>query len=379
MQTVPPRPSLGANMNRVFPISSIRFILATWVVISHFGLPVLTVQQQTGLLWVTRALVRSAFNGPAAVIVFFVISGFCIHFPNRNRLEVRSWKLYYARRYLRTLIPMTVALALAVPLKVPFGLFTDSVLWSLLCEEIYYLLYPGLLLLRDRMGWPSLMALAWVLSALVLLTDPRAVIYPAYGPGLNWVLGLPCWLLGCRLAERLDSFRSSPISVKQIWVWRAGTWMLSSLSLVMRFHTPIGYPWTLNLFAVFATLWLEREIRFYNVGRNPFFEKLGEASYSLYLTHFSSTAILHALHVSAVMAPSSIWFSSMLLCGSVATLFYWLVERPSHRFARRFTKQVTWLGVTSPPTSVQLSSDLDRRPVYTRIPVQLDRSVENTN
>jgi len=36
----------------------------------------------------------AAFNGPAAVIVFFVISGFCIHFPNRNGLVVRSWKLY---------------------------------------------------------------------------------------------------------------------------------------------------------------------------------------------------------------------------------------------------------------------------------------------
>src|SRR5258708_14984715 len=185
-----------------------------WVVISHFGLPILADHNQVGMLWVVRALVNSAFNGPAAVIVFFVISGFCIHFPNRNGLEVRSWKLYYARRYLRTLIPMAAALALAVPLKVPFGLFTDSVLWSLLCEEIYYFLYPALLHLRDRMGWRHLMALAWVLSVLVLLTNPRAVIYPAFGWRLNWVLGLPCWLLGCRLAERFEGFKSSPVSVK---------------------------------------------------------------------------------------------------------------------------------------------------------------------
>jgi peptidoglycan/LPS O-acetylase OafA/YrhL len=229
------------------------------------------------------------------------------------------------------------------------------------------------------MGWPALMALAWVLSFLVLLTDPRAAIYPAYGPGLNWVLGLPCWLLGSRLAERLDSFCSYPVSVIQIWMWRGVTWMLSSLSCILRFHTPIGYPWTLNLFAVFATLWLEREIRFYNAGRNPLFEKLGEASYSLYLTHFSSTAILHALPVAAAKAPGAKWFASMLLCGSVACLFYWLVERPSHRFARRFTKQATWLGVTSPFTSVQLSSDQNRGPVYVQIPVQLERGVEDTN
>ena len=137
------------------------------------------------ILGAFRALVNSAFNGPAAVIVFFVISGFCIHFPNRNGLVVQSWKLYYARRYFRTLIPMMAALGLALPLKVPFGLFTDSVLWSLLCEEIYYFLYPALLFLRDRIGWRYLMALSWGLSVITLLTDPRAVIYPSYGCGLE--------------------------------------------------------------------------------------------------------------------------------------------------------------------------------------------------
>ena len=350
-----------------------------WVVISHFGLPILTEHQQAGILWVIRALVNSAFNGPAAVIVFFVISGFCIHFPNRNGLEVRSWKLYYARRYLRTLIPMAAALALAVPLKVPFGLFTDSVLWSLLCEEIYYFLYPVLLGLRDRMGWRYLMAMAWVLSVLVLLTNSSAAIYPAFGWRLNWVLGLPCWLMGCRLAERFDNFKSSPVSVKQIWIWRGVTWMLSSLSLVMRFHASVGYPWTLNLFAAFSALWLEREIRYYQARRAPWFEDLGEASYSIYLTHFSSAAILRLLPVYAVMASGAIWFSSVLLCGSLATLFYWMVERPSHRFARRLTKQVTWLGVTAPLKSLQLSPDLNPGPVYAHIPAHLESGGENTN
>lgn len=147
----------------------------------------------------------------------------------------------------------------------PFALFTDSVLWSLLCEEIYYFyfLYPVLLFLRDRIGWRYLMALSWGLSVITLLTDPRAMIYPLYGAGLNWILGLPCWLMGCRLAEHLESFYASPVSVYQIWIWRGATWMLSSLSLIFRFHARIGYPWTLNLFAAFATLWIEREVRFH--------------------------------------------------------------------------------------------------------------------
>jgi len=338
-----PRPRelapLEANaVGRVLPISSIRFVLATWVVLSHFSIPILRDHKQMDILGACRALLNTAFNGPAAVIVFFVISGFCIHFPNRNGLEVRSWKLYYARRYLRTLIPMMAALGLALPLRVPFGLFTDSVLWSLLCEEVYYFLYPALLFLRDRIGWRYLMTLSWGLSVITVLTNPHAVIYPSYGAGFNWILGLPCWLMGCRLAERLESFSASPISEYQIWAWRGATWMLSSLSLILRFHAQIGYPWTLNLFAAFATLWIEREIRFYKAGRKPLLEKLGEATYSIYLTHLSSGAILRMLPIYSAMTAGVAWFWTMLCCGTLAAAFYWLIERPSHRFARYFTR-----------------------------------------
>src|ERR1700744_1621996 len=125
-------PSISTHAGRVLPISSIRFILAMWVVVGHFGIPILAEQQHGALLQAARFLRNNAINGPAAVIVFFVVSGFCIHFPNRAGLTVRSWKAYYARRYLRILIPMTVAVLLALPLKMQFGLFTDSILWSLL-------------------------------------------------------------------------------------------------------------------------------------------------------------------------------------------------------------------------------------------------------
>ena len=335
-------------MKRVLPISSIRFVLATWVAISHFGIPLLHEHQQGKILWALRALLNNAFDGPAAVIVFFVISGFCIHFPNRKTLEVRSWKLYYARRYLRILIPMTVAIALSIPLKMEFGLFTDSILWSLLCEEIYYFLYPALLILRDRIGWRNLMALAWIFAFLTVLTNPHAKDYPSYGPALNWLLGLPCWLLGCRLAERLDSTAVIPITLNRLWMWRAGAWGLSVLASALRFHSPLGFPWTFDLFAIYWTWWLEREIRYYHTAvHEPPLENLGEASYSIYLTHTHGQAILNILSFAKSLSPALAWLAEVILCGTFATVFYWLVERPSHRLARRVAKQATWLRATT--------------------------------
>jgi peptidoglycan/LPS O-acetylase OafA/YrhL len=135
----------------------------------------------------------NAISGPAAAIVFFVISGFCIHYPFRNGAPI-PLKVYYSSRYARVLIPMAAAIALGFPLGLELGLLTDSILWSIVCEEIYYLLYPALLRLRHAFGIRRLVAVAFVLGLLVVVVrDPSAKNYPSYGFALNWVLGLPCW------------------------------------------------------------------------------------------------------------------------------------------------------------------------------------------
>ena len=321
-------------MKRILPISSLRFVLAMWVVLGHFFPPILREQQHSLPLVATRVFLNNSVNGLAAVIIFFIISGFCIHFPNRNGLVVRSWKMYFTRRYVRILIPMTVAIALSVPLGMKLGLFNGSILWSLLCEEIYYFLYPGLLMLRDRLGWRNLLIAAWSLSVLLILAPPRARYFPSFGPVLTWALFLPCWLLGCRLADRLGSLSVLPVSATQIWMWRGGIWAISVAASAVSFHTPIGNPWTLNLFALPGVCWIEREIRFYRAGRHPKFERLGEASYSIYLTHAHGLAFVSLLPLSKILGPWTFWFSGMFFVGSFATLFYWSVERPSHQLAR---------------------------------------------
>lgn len=324
-------------MKRILPISSLRFVLATWVVLNHFPPPILREEQHTFALFATRAFITNSINGPAAVIIFFVISGFCIHFPNRKGLSVPSWKLYFMRRYVRILIPMAVAMLLSLPLGIRFGLFGDSILWSLFCEEIYYLLYPALLAIRDRVGWRGLMGLAWALSLAVILSNPSIRMYPGHGPALTWALGLPCWLLGCQLAERLENLSLSPVSRRQIWMWRGGVWAYSVAAFALTFHSPIRFPVTLNLFALIGVHWIEREIRYYRVGRAPTFEALGEASYSIYLTHPHGAAVWILLPLSHALHPWGNWFGSMVSCIVFTALFYRFVEKPSHRLARRLS------------------------------------------
>lgn len=324
-------------MKRIAPILSVRFFLALWVFLSHFPYPVFTEDQSNPVLWVVRSVLRNSFNGPAAVITFFVISGFCIHFPNRQNIEIPSWASYYARRYVRILIPMGLAITLAIPLKLKLGLYINYILWSLLCEEIYYFLYPGLLRLRDLLGWRALMTLAWVASLLVLLTNPAAKEYHNLGPSLTWVLGLPCWLMGVRMAERLDIFSPRSVGALQVWSWRLGVWALSLGLSALRFHTVIGFPWTLNLFAIVATLWLQREISYYHsLSVIPAFEKMGDASYSVYLTHMHGAMLTGWI---TAMSTQLGWWLNVAITVIFSSVFYLCIERPSHQLARNLSRR----------------------------------------
>src|SRR5205085_2096252 len=157
------------------------------------------------------------------------------------------------------LLPVAVAVVIASRAGFPIAAFDEAILWSLVCEEIYYTIYPLLLRARARWGLPLLIAVSALAGVGVALTAPHAGNYPSFGPALNWVLGLPCWLLGCLLAERWDGVRGVPPSAGRLWGFRALAFGASIAASALRFHSPIGYPWTLNVFALLVYFWLREE------------------------------------------------------------------------------------------------------------------------
>jgi hypothetical protein len=142
-----------------------------------------------------------------------------------------------------------VAIVVSPFVGVELTLFHDSILWSLAAELIYYTLYPAFLAMhRSGVSWLRMFAGSFLLALALATTDPSAKSYPSWGEGLNWVLGLPCWLAGCVLAQRVADGRwAAPAG---IWRWRFAVWAASVLLSALRFHSPLGYPWTLNLFAI---------------------------------------------------------------------------------------------------------------------------------
>jgi len=65
-------------LQRKDELDLIRGLCAFSVVLCHTQLPAKYASDTTRLIFHTIA------NGPAAVVVFFLISGFCIHYPYSN-------------------------------------------------------------------------------------------------------------------------------------------------------------------------------------------------------------------------------------------------------------------------------------------------------
>ena len=337
--TAPAPTDTPARAGKIWGLDAIRFVCAFWVVLGHYELPLpFGHGQSSRFLRILDGGLHAAFVGVAAVMVFFVISGFCIRYPFRHG-ETPAWGEYFLRRYLRIGLPLVASVLLVRLAGAKPTLWENSVLWSLYAEIVYYTVYPLLAWAQRRVGWNVLLAGAYVAALLVILRDPHAALYAAYGVGLTWVVGLPCWLLGCRLADQADGLTA--VRVPAIWLWRVGVWVASVLCSVLRFHGNVGYPLTLDVFAVLVFFWLRQEIRQFRFRRPPdLLERAGGWSYSLYLMHFPALWAFGALGLLRLPLPgAALWLMEIALALGAAYVFYTLVERPSHWLARQFKRR----------------------------------------
>ncbi|HEY9721698.1 MAG TPA: acyltransferase, partial [Oscillatoriaceae cyanobacterium] len=314
--------------DHVAGLESIRVVCALWVMLSHLPLApfyaFLPASWQPHALWFEKA----AISGPAAVIVFFVISGFCIHYPYRHAAQLPIAR-FLVRRYVRILLPLVAAVWLGAWLHYSLRDFESTILWSLFAELLYYTAYPLLFRLRSRLGFKWLLGLSAIAAGVVVATNPFAGNYPSYGIVPTALLGLPCWLLGCVLAERADTLRPDG-NRSRIWAWRIGVWVVSCLCMALRFKTPIGYPLTLDFFACLCYAWLAREVAYYRVRREPALTRWGGAfSYTIYLTHILAYAVL------VRSWPAIPWWTMVPANLALAYGFHLAVERPAHGLARR--------------------------------------------
>ncbi|WP_158992200.1 acyltransferase [Mucilaginibacter sp. L196] len=324
-------------------VDSIRFILALIVMLSHFDDPIADHCKKSGshAVQLFGALLANAFNGTAAVIAFFIISGFVIHYPNKNKTI--DLKKFWIRRFSRILIPLIVIFFAGIKFNHPDQL----VIWSLICELAYYALYP--LLAKIPGSWKQKFIAAFIISAIMICTlafhelvafykqsnHMMQGYYWQFGFSLTWIVGLPVWLLGVVLAEHIDNFKQ--VSFGKVAIYRIAIFLVSCILGFAKFHLHLSYILSMNIFAIALYKWLQAEIVYFKT-RKPYiiFEHMGKFSYSLYLCH----PIIYALLVLLIPVNMLTYPIFIILTIIISYVFYLLVERPAHLFAVWASKKV---------------------------------------
>jgi peptidoglycan/LPS O-acetylase OafA/YrhL len=321
-------------------LDTIRFVAALWVAFAHgASLPLKSLLAGKGAVAAAVAAAHGVlFNGVAAVMAFFVISGFCIHHA-WLRNPYLGVERYLIRRYLRILPPLFTVYAIMYFSDERISSAASVVLWSIYCEIIYYAIYPGLRYLIRYMGLTRLISLSMLISVLLAASRISLLYLWQFGIGFTWLLCLPAWLFGCLIAER-HTDGTLIDAVGPLWAWRALGLAYSSLSLIVVYHGPlrIGLPVTMLIFSVYLYFWLQKEIVYLKEKTPGSLEWAGTWSYSLYLIHNMVIAKFDSLDFPA---------DSLLLCVArlaaillLSYLFFLVIESPSHRIAR-------WAGRSS--------------------------------
>jgi peptidoglycan/LPS O-acetylase OafA/YrhL len=332
---------------RILGLDSLRFICALWVVLHHGARPEIAAWMGWGDVAVRWNAI--AFDGVAAVIVFFVISGLVIHYPyaRGERLHLPS---FYAHRFIRIGIPMLLIRVLAgrySPIvSSDIAHATEVVLWSLWCELAYYAIYPALLVGFRKLGLRAVLAASFILAYALIAINWKLPLYYDYSHVMASLVALPAWLVGCAIAQAVADGKL-PRLPGSVWLWRVGALLFSILAkaLVYRSITPIliGNPATLGIFAVYAAFWIIKEIQTFDVTPPPrLLEWGGRWSYSLYLVHAGLLVSIEAALPGNPLIRSPLQIAAALALGYA---FYLTFERPARLLAvyagRRPSKSAT--------------------------------------
>lgn len=312
-----------------------------------------------GLAWLSAPL---PFMG-SLVMLFFVISGFCIHWPMATGRAL-DWREYVCRRFFRIYPPYLavvalswltcVALSHSDPPRVGIAsalmvqnylggatggegagqLSTNWSLWSLPVEMELYLAYPLLLLGMRRFGANGV----FMATALVSTAAAGLLLSGAGWLQINSARYLVVWFAGAWLAEK---WKRGELRSPKRWMAVAA---FGSLGWACYLETSErGGAWSALGFGGFY-FWLMWALLF-QPPRRVFFAPpiaaalrwLGARSYSLYLLHFPLFYVMGAWWVEQFGdKPHSfaVPVLAVLVILPAVALFFRGIEKPSHALAR---------------------------------------------
>ncbi|MBV9998714.1 MAG: acyltransferase [Verrucomicrobia bacterium] len=323
-------------------------------------------------------LVHLFYIGWAGVPLFFVVSGFCIHW-SCLRLERFGMTRFFWQRFWRIYPAYITALILFtwVELKGNFNLAAgrqffshvfliqnlstttfwgiNGPFWSVAVEVQLYLLYPVLLAIRRRSGWRGCfliagsLSLLWRVFAVTRWGWPDHSVNPAMTSPLmtwaDWMVG--AWIAECYGANR-RAFPPSRILLPIVFIGFLASTIYRPLTV-----------FSFSLAGLSSAIWLDQMLHrkasaAFNSTPSAFVKRnairVGLISYSVYLWHEPILIHWHAFitqHAIGKLTGTSFTLLAVVIpivfAIIVAYLSYRLIERPGIQLGRWLLERFTAL------------------------------------
>ncbi|WP_169457909.1 acyltransferase family protein [Ottowia thiooxydans] len=351
-------------------IQSLRFVAAFLVLIHHTLPPNV---HPAHYARIPHFFTELSLYGFAGVDIFFVISGFIMAQTARQSPGgLHAGSEFIARRFLRIYTGYWPAFFLVLFLSVWLGVFQEpeisrlgsffllpqekyllNVAWTLTYELLFYLLIGVILCFTSRRAMAVIAGLFVLLALYVLVQHQRGF----YVPGSNrWDLVLDTFLTSPLILEFMAGYLLNGLLHRfprqRLLFWLPFALLMTGLSVWVQkwgglegvgMAAYLYYPERALLFGSAALGWVA-VAAIAPEGRSWFLrltQKLGDASYALYLLHIPLLVILYGV-LFPRLGPL-LWVGggklSLLVyigtCLVMSWVYFRLVEIPLHQWSRR--------------------------------------------
>ncbi len=301
-----------------------------------------------------------------AILLFFLISGFCIHYPNTLPNSRPIWKTYFLRRCWRVCPPyfaaLLVTMAVSYYCHIQWGdttwdpgriirvatfsqnyppgvgqFLSNPSLWTIPLEIEFYLLYPLAFSFFSQLRSWTLCALAFSLCGWSVFLNYQGTSWPSFTSLFFW----PAWLLGAWVAQLYRDGKLSAIPLKLLLPAGGITLTLALAGRLNHWDSWIQYFLWIDFYLFLFIFSLANQqilnrICFSKVLR--LLSWLGKISFSLYLLHFPLFKLFGYLHKEQFGEKPANFLVSVAYLIPVcllASVFYHWIERPIHQWSKR--------------------------------------------
>ncbi len=307
----------------------------------------------------------------SAVMLFFLVSGFCVHYPYAASGRLFELKPYSIRRFLRIYPPYLAVVALGILIEwfrshyfgeqitsaskilatvlmiqnygsEPGQMGVNPSLWSLPVELELYLVYPFFYWLLMRNGIKRSMVVVGLVSLGALGLFLSTNLHTLYN-NLNYIGNFAIyWIIWCAGALLAEWVKRDRLPRWQPWLWivMALTFSIAMVSYFLKLFIGIQeLVWAGFYFLVILWGLTQKDpLKFLSSRMRKLFLSIGLISYSLYLIHFPFFKLCGAIWINIFGTKPANFLIPLffcIVCIPLAYAFYLYIEAPSHRLARK--------------------------------------------